>query len=225
MTVVRKTFVLLVTLLCMAGATAALAQTNPGNGQGGGPGNGPGNGCGNGQSNGRNPNCPYPANSAIAVRDRNGNIVDGTHGLRVGDAMDIVSDGWQPNSTVSIDFLSTVIHLGDVAADASGVVRASFPVPAVEPGQHTLRLTGIGQDGQPRVVEYPILVLSDAQTSNVLGKTLTNAGGGSGSGGSGFFGKTGLDHALDIAGVGLALLAVGLVLTLAVRRSRRSATV
>jgi hypothetical protein len=225
MTFFRKTFLFLVTALLLAGASVALAQT--GNGNGGG--NNGGNGCDNGNAGGHNPNCPtttvnpYPANSSMVVRDANGNIIDGTHGLHVGDPMNIVSDGWLPNSSVAFDFFSTVIHLGDVAADASGTVRATFAVPNVEPGQHTLRLTGIGKDGQPRVVDYPILVLAN---SSVLGQTLSNAtsGSSSGSGGSGFFGKTGLDHALDIAGVGLALLGVGLVLTLAVRRSRGLST-
>ena len=184
------------TLFMLLSAGAALAQTNP-----------------------------YPARQSTVVRDANGNIIDGTHGLHVGDMMNIVSDGWLPNTPVSFDFFSTVIHLGDVNADSGGTVRASFPVPNVEPGQHTLRLTGLGADGKPRVVDYPILVLPN---SAVLGSSLDNAATGGTGGlarsgsarGSGFFGKTGLDHALDIAGVGLALLAVGLVLMLAVRRSR-----
>ncbi|HVV36788.1 MAG TPA: hypothetical protein VHC63_09325 [Acidimicrobiales bacterium] len=193
----KKTLLFLVTALMLASASAALAQTGT-----------------------------YPANSAIVVRDVNGNIVDGTHGLHVGDPMHIHSTGWKPGSSVAFDFFSTVIHLGDVNADASGAVDATFPVPNVEPGQHTLRLTGIGADGKPRTVDYPILVVPASQ---VLGSTLDSSGsssalgssGGTSTGTGGVFGKTGLDHALDIAGVGLALLAVGLVLSLAVRRSRR----
>jgi hypothetical protein len=237
-TLVKKTLVLLVTAFMLITASAALAQTGPGNGNGNGPGNGQGcnnpgqgNGNGNGNGNGGNPNCPtttvdpYPAQSSTVVRDANGNIVDGSRGLHVGDPMNIESTGWLPNSTVAFDFFSTVIHLGDVKADGVGTVRATFPVPNVEPGQHTLRLTGIGKDGKPRVVDYPILVIADSQ---VLGSTLNNAtgsGANSVASGSGFFGKTGLDRALDIAGVGLAFLAVGLVLTLAVRRSRSGAPV
>lgn len=227
--VFRKSLVFLVTFLLLAGASAALAQTgNPGNGNPGNGNPGNGNGCNNGNAGNNNPNCPgpYPAQSSTVVRDANGNIIDGTHGLYVGDPMNIVSDGWMPNSMVAFDFLSTVIHLGDVAADASGVVRATFLVPDVEPGQHTLRLTGTGPDGQPRVVEYPILVLARSQPSQVLGQTLTNAGGsaaGRTGGGLSAFGKTGLDQALAIAGIGLALFAIGLALTLAVRRSRADA--
>jgi hypothetical protein len=210
---------LLVTALLLGVGSVALAQTgNP---------NGNPQGCDNGNASEHNPNCttttvnPYPANSSIVVRDANGNIIDGTHGLHVGDPMNIVSDGWQPNSSVAFDFFSTVIHLGDVKADGAGVVRATFLVPDVEPGMHTLRLTGIGKDGQPRVVDYPILVLAN---SAVLGSSLASTTGGASTGNSGFFGKTGLDRAMDIAGVGLALLAVGLVLTLAVRRSRHGNT-
>lgn len=202
-------------------AAAGVALADPGNGNGGGNGNP--NGCDNGNAGQHNPNCPtttvnpYPVNSTFEVRDANGNLIDGTHGLHVGDMMNIVSAGWQPGSAVAFDFFSTAIHLGDVKADTGGVVRASYAVPQVEPGMHTLRLTGTGKDGQPRVVEYPILVIGNTA---VLGRTLTNATG-SGSSNAGFFGKTGLDHAMNIAGIGLALLAVGLVLTLAVRRSRR----
>ena len=200
----RKLLVLLVTAFMLATASAALAQTSIG-----------------GLLN------PYPANSSVSVRDANGNLLDGTHGLHVGDMMNIESAGWLPGSSVGFDFFSTVIHLGDVAADTGGVVRASFPVPNVEPGQHTLRLSGIGADGKPRVVDYPILVVAASTvlgaTQTALGNTAgtgTGTGTGTSSSNSGFFGKTGLDHAKDIAGLGLALFAIGAVLMLAVRRSR-----
>jgi hypothetical protein len=207
--VFRKSLVLLVTafLLCCGGVALAAGNGNP---------------CDNGHAGQHNPNCTYPAKSSTVVRDANGNIVDGTHGLHVGDPMHIESDGWLAGTPVAFDFFSTVIHLGDVNADSAGVVRATFLVPRVEPGMHTLRLSGLGADGQPRVVDYPILVLADSQ---VLGQSVNNTTGGARSvGGSSVFGKTGLAHALDIAGVGVALLAVGLVLTLAVRRARSSNT-
>jgi hypothetical protein len=189
--VFRKTFVVIITVfLLVTTATMARAQTN------------------------------YPAQSHIEVRDANGNLITADTGLHVGDPMNITSDGWQGGSTVTFTFFSSPILLGTAQADSQGVVRAMFRVPQVEPGMHTLRLTGVGADGNARTVDFPIKVIAD---SVVAGRTL-DAATGTGSGSSAF-GKTGAAHAREIAAIGFALFAVGAALVLAIRRSRRGGLV
>ena len=176
----------------------------------------------------------YPAQASIEVRDANGNLVTADTGLHVGDPMHIFSTGWMPGSTVSFTFLSEPILLGTQIADSKGEVRAVYLVPNVEPGMHTLRLTGIGADGKARTVDYPIRVLPNTA---VAGATQDNPGaaagnvanGFTGSGvtngsanGSGSFGKTGADHIRELVAGGIALLAVGAALVLGVRRTRRA---
>lgn len=158
----------------------------------------------------------YPATIVLEVRDENGNII--TAGVFVGDPMNIFSTGWQAGATITFTFFSDPIHLGTRVANASGEVRATFPVPDVEPGMHTLRLTGIGANGFDRTVDYPIRVL--ARGTQVGGVTQDRPAAASG---GGAFGRTGLDNVADIVGVGFALFAVGAVLVLAVRRSRDGA--
>jgi hypothetical protein len=189
--VLRKTLLLVVAVFVVITPLAARAQTN------------------------------YPIHIGIEVRDANGNLITADTGLHVGDIMNIVSDGWFADSDVTFTFFSDPILLGVRKADAQGIVRAQFAVPNVEPGMHTLRLTGTGADGKPRTVDFPIKVIGD---SVVAGKTLDNVtGGATGSAtGSSAFGKTGAAHAREIAAIGFALFAVGAALVLAVRRTRAS---
>lgn len=158
----------------------------------------------------------YPVNATVEVRDANGNLITTEVGLFVGDPMNIVAGGWQAGATVTFTFFSDPIHLGTRVADGNGVVRATFPVPDVEPGLHTLRMTGIGADGQPRTVDWPVRVL--ARGTQVAGVTQDRPAA-AGSGGA--FGKTGMDSVKEIVAAGFALVAVGAVLVLAVRRSRQ----
>lgn len=154
----------------------------------------------------------YPANATIEVRDENGNLVSASVGVEVGDPLSIFSTGWQANSDVQLEFFSDPINLGTARSDANGVVRATVRVPNVTPGVHTLRLTGIGADGRPRVAELPVRVVA------------ASPGGGATSDRTGGVARTGASNVAEIAGAGFALVVVGAVLALAVRRNRAAHT-
>jgi hypothetical protein len=162
----------------------------------------------------------YPAASAIELRDANGNLIDSTTPTCPEDGINVHSTGWLANSSVHATFHSDPVDLGVHPANASGVVDFFFRVSNVDPGMHTLRLEGLGADGQPRVVEASILCQCNpkpAQPVAVLGQTQTNVAGSAGTptgASSGFFAKTGLDVTTLLA-VGIDLLLIGVVLHLA----------
>ncbi len=92
----------------------------------------------------------YPVNATFEVRDANGNLITTDVGLYPGDPFSIVAGGWMVGTTVTVTFHSEPILLGTLVADAQGFVRATYRVPEVPPGIHTVRLQGTGTDGKPR---------------------------------------------------------------------------
>lgn len=185
----------------------------------------------------------YPVDARLEIRDENGNILDLSAGVFVGDDVVVFSSGWfpipqtpppPPNvlTVVAYTFFSDPIDLGTSPVNDKGETTFRFKIPDVEPGMHTLRLDGTGANGQPRRLEVPVKVL---QRGTPLTPTIPGSGGGSTNTGnnstqvlgktsdSGLaFAKTGLDHLLQIVQIGLALFAAGAVIVLAVRRSRRA---
>ncbi len=147
----------------------------------------------------------YPANATIEVRDANGNIITTDVAVQPGDPMQIFSTGWQPGATITFTFFSDPIILGYDVADARGEVDATFPVPDVEPGMHTLRLTGFGANGQQRAVDYPIRVAARPAATNPPGAGGAGSGaGGVGSGAGGVAGDGGGSGSLGGSGSGLS---------------------
>jgi hypothetical protein len=166
----------------------------------------------------------YPLGSAIELRDANGNLITSTTPTCPEDGINVHSTGWLATSSVHATFHSDPVDLGNHAADANGVVDFFFRVSQVENGMHTLRLEGLGANGQPRVIEAAILCEckpSPSAPSAVLGQTLDNVAGSAGTttsrGVSGFFAKTGLDVTTLLA-VALDLVLIGIVLRLAQTR-------
>jgi len=76
-----------------------------------------------------------------------------------GQPITISGSGYEPGTTVTITFESTPRVIGVVQADASGRFTAEVVVPPdATPGMHTIRATGMGDDGTTRVVSASILV-------------------------------------------------------------------
>ena len=172
----------------------------------------------------------YPAQATFEIRDANGNLITSTTGVCPGDGLFVHSTGWLGNSDAQVTFHSDPVNIGTFRANSSGVLDFSFRVPNVENGMHTLKVSGTGADGKPRVVEASILCNctqpANGQPTAVLGSTLDafgKTGGSSSTGGGGAFAKTGAD-ALKILFVAVDLVLVGFVLRMAVARSRQSRT-
>ncbi|WP_354637074.1 hypothetical protein [Kitasatospora camelliae] len=80
----------------------------------------------------------------------------------VGGSLTVFGCGFAPQSSVSIDVLSQVIHLTTVRADGNGDVEAEVTLPKkVKAGPHTIRLTGQNPDGTERVQKVAIEVYKD----------------------------------------------------------------
>lgn len=128
--------------------------------------------------------------------------------------------GYGPNSEVTITFESAPVVLGVVRVDASGqfTTRVRIPVDAT-PGTHTLRATGAGAQGGPRVL---------TATINVVGRQAgpaSTTGGGAGSRATpgGALARTGSSTALPVSIAAAALIAASALLLLQVRREAQPA--
>ena len=169
----------------------------------------------------------YPLAATLELRDSNGRLLDSTTPTCPADGVGVRATGWLANTQVQGEFFSTRYDLGKHPVDVQGVTEFTFRIDGVENGLHTLRLTGTGANGQPRVVEASILCHCNVpgQPTGVLGASQDRvagsvAGAGTSGGGSGgAFGKTGIDAA-ELAALGFVLLAVGMTLTMAWSRKR-----
>ena len=80
-----------------------------------------------------------------------------------GGTVTISGSGWQANSVVQITLFSHGQQLTTVRADGNGTFTTQVQIPSdVSPGQHTVRLSGTGQDGTQRSVDIRLQVQSDA---------------------------------------------------------------
>jgi len=133
----------------------------------------------------------------------------------VGSSFSVDSNGWKPGSTVAATFNSTPVDLGDLVADAGGVVKGAFAVPAVEPGAHTVTLAGVDPQDAARTVSMPYTVVPATTATTTL--TPSNSGGTSG-GAAGPLALTGVESR-DLASLAVLLLAAGcLFLDASIRR-------
>lgn len=148
-----------------------------------------------------------------------------------GGSLTLSSSGWLPGSAVDFTLFSDPISLGSAAVGSDTSFSATVTIPAsVAPGMHTLQVSGIGEDGDPRVTELAIEVLGSAAgapAGNGVGDPANGANGASG--GSGAVGEfSGASNALAFTGANMVLggaLAAALVIaggiTLLVSRRRR----
>ena len=137
-----------------------------------------------------------------------------------GGSLTVSGPGFAPESSVSIDILSQVVHLKTAEAEGNGRVRARVRIPDdFEEGSHTLMLTGTNPDGSVRRLSATILVVEAGR------------GGSSGEPENGDHGEAGvLAHTgasgtveMGVAG-GVLLSAGGVALRLARRRRRTRAS-
>jgi len=84
--------------------------------------------------------------------------VDSTTAPR-GGTLTISGSGWQANSEVEITLFSHGQPLTTVVTDADGTFTTQVQIPSdVGPGQHTVRLSGTGQDGAQRSVDIRLQI-------------------------------------------------------------------
>ncbi len=158
----------------------------------------------------------YPLEDTIIITDQNGNVVSDSTEVAPGQQLTVTATGWLANSDVTLSYFcgsDDPIVIGTYKADAAGVLREDFFVPDVGSGRCTLRLTGVGSNGNARTIEASMLVkarMLAVAGAAVAGATTTRGAP---------LARTGLD-VWAFAQVGFALLAIGAALFLAVRRPR-----
>jgi hypothetical protein len=134
-----------------------------------------------------------------------------------GDPVTVSGDGYAAGTDITITFESEPVVIGNVRADAAGAFTTQVRIPAdASPGNHTIKATGLGADGGPRVTSAAIFV----------------EGGSAGPGGgrsaesppatatrSGRLAFTGLESLL-LSAVGVGLVVAGFGLATMARRRR-----
>jgi LPXTG-motif cell wall-anchored protein len=114
-------------------------------------------------------------------------------------------------ATVTVTLASDPVVIGTAAADPSGVVSLQATIPAATPlGLHTITATGQAPDGSELSVSVSITVVAaDGTGDSATGGSLP---------------RTGDDSSIPLAKVGLALAAIGGVVTAVAAKRRKSAT-
>ncbi len=126
-----------------------------------------------------------------------------------GQTIDIVAQTFVAGSDVTVTLNPESVLLGTTAADAAGVASMSATIPAsTSLGAHTIVAQGTAADDTPLTLTVSI---------NVVAADGTSAGADGGA-----LPRTGDDSSLPLARIGLALAAVGGVVT-AVAAKRRNA--
>ncbi|CAN5528248.1 hypothetical protein BH20ACT2_BH20ACT2_15350 [soil metagenome] len=126
-----------------------------------------------------------------------------------GQSVTVTATGYAPGTAVGFVFLSDPVDLGSVTADANGVARLTFNVPAdADPGEHTVTASGLGADGSPLVQSVNLTVVGP-----------DGAAGGQGTGRRPLP-RTGTDASIGLGQLGAGLLAAGGIAVLAARKRR-----
>ncbi|MDD9371240.1 MAG: LPXTG cell wall anchor domain-containing protein [Acidimicrobiales bacterium] len=133
-----------------------------------------------------------------------------------GQTISIEGRTFAQGATVTVTLASDPVVIGSAAADASGVVSLQAAIPAATPlGQHTITAAGQAPDGSELSVSVSITV--------VAADGAADPDGAGGAGGASSLPRTGDDASIPLAKVGLALAAIGGVVT-AVAAKRRKAS-
>jgi hypothetical protein len=141
-----------------------------------------------------------------------------------GGTIQVTSKGWMPDDNVTAVIHSDPVNLGTVQASAVGALSGSFTVPSsMALGAHTFELSGIGADGEDRVVTASLTVAAETSGGG------SSTGGGSTSSGSDAGGavqgsalsRTGF-NLQPFASLAAVSLLIGAVLVAAARRRRLS---
>jgi LPXTG-motif cell wall-anchored protein len=170
----RRALLGVVLLIALAPVTTAGAQTT--------------SGCAPGQA----------AAGATQYPVGRGQLGENKNSANQGDSVTVSGCGFKSGSSVSIDLLSTPVHLATVTADANGGINATVTIPKTTPsGQHTLEATGVDPAGKPLVLSASITI-----------------------GGSGALAKTGTSATAPLTAAGVGLVLIGGVAVMAARRRR-----
>lgn len=155
-----------------------------------------------------------PAMAQYPPTSVSGTVSDTT--LVPGQSLTVSSTGWAPGSTVTIDFLSVPTRIGRATPDATGAFAVEVDVPrGATPGGHTIRLSGTGSNGQPRVAELAVTVVDEEDSDGD-----SDGDGGVAGGGGGRLAVTGANLTVGITLLTLLSLAGALTLLNGRRRSR-----
>ena len=80
--------------------------------------------------------------------------------VALGETITVSCGGFLPGSTVTVEILSPQV-LATATVGADGEVSLAATIPSdLEPGTHTLRISGTAADGSPVVIERTIVVLA-----------------------------------------------------------------
>lgn len=128
-----------------------------------------------------------------------------------GSRITVSGSGFQPGSSVTVEFFSTPVVLGTTTADATGRATASVSIPSnAAEGPHTIELIGVNPSGAAITVSIPFTVTGGttgtSSTGTVSGSTLATTGA----------------RVLGMGVVGLTLLATGGFFVYTSRRRTRS---
>ena len=133
-----------------------------------------------------------------------------TTAVSPGSSVTVAGSGFAPGASVQVTIASTPTLLATVNADAAGAMSAEVTIPSdIEAGTHTLSASGADPNGGTRVL---------SRTISVSGSTS-----GSDSSGAAVFGRTGANSAA-LAGVGLAVVALGWLFVVVTRRRSNAST-
>jgi hypothetical protein len=132
-----------------------------------------------------------------------------------GGTLSVDSPGWKAGSQVTGVANSTPVTLGTLNADSTGTVTGSFTLPlSIQPGSHTLVLSGTGTDGLSRSMSSPFTVTSvtGGSAGNTTSASLqpsTDVAGSS-------LARTGFRS--QLLWIGMMLSAIGAVMVMSSRR-------
>ena len=70
----------------------------------------------------------------------------------------VQGNGFIPSSSVDLRVESTPVALGQAFADERGAIAADVVLPRLPAGDHTITLTGLGEDGESRILEITLAV-------------------------------------------------------------------
>lgn len=75
-----------------------------------------------------------------------------------GQTITVSCNGWMPNGEVEVILLSEPQLLDVVQTDADGQLTEPITIPDVPPGDHTLRLSGVNDQGEPQTFDIALTV-------------------------------------------------------------------
>lgn len=127
--------------------------------------------------------------------------------VTLGGQLTITGSGWQAGSQVTLTLFSEAQTLGTAQVGQDGTFSTTVTVPSdLRPGRHTLRISGTGEDGQPRTEDITLQVEPAAPPDDQPPRQQPPA-----------LATTGVNSWLGAA-AGLGLLAAGAGALLAARR-------